>query len=225
MAEKPPGKDATPEQIKAWRQSTGRPEAPEGYFNSLPKELQFQEYEKPLILDYLKTAHEAGDHPDVVKRNLEVYNKAQQALYQQVQQRDSESKQAVESTLRQEWGGEYQTNMNIFNNFMKANFPAEMEKSLQAARLGDDKSTILMNSPAFVKSMVRLAREMNPAGVVTGSEGMDNISSINDQIKAYEKRMASKEWFKDEKAQAHYRQLVTARDRYESQDKRSSGRR
>ena len=57
------------------------------------------------------------------------------------------------------------------------------------------------------------ALAINPvATVVTNSNG-NVMNSIDDEIAAIEKVMHTKEYFKDEKKQARYRQLIEARER------------
>ena len=217
----PPGKDATPEQIKAYRTAQGVPEQAEGYFDALPKGIVFGEADKPVVMSYLNKAHERGDSPQSVAENLAIYHQAQTAAVAEMQKNDNLAKEAFENQMRQELGGEYQANMTKLQNLLDSAFPKELSQALMNARLGDDKATPLMLNPGFVKGMINLARELNPTNTNTPGVGMDKIDNINDKIKLYESgdgktvpRIGSKAWFKDEKAQDDYRMLIDARDRY-----------
>lgn len=209
MAQVPPGKDATPEQKVAYRTAQGVPDKPEGYFDKIDKAITFGDADKPVIMQYLTKAHERGDTPGQVAENLAIYHQASLAAVQHMQTSDAAAKTAFEGTMRQQLGGEYDENMGRFQALLDSSFPAEMKQALMNARLGDDKATPLMLSPGFVKSMITLAREMNPMNTALPPGGIQKVDAVADQLKAYEKRMGGQAWHKDTKAQEHYQQLVT----------------
>lgn len=222
LATQAPGKDATPEAVKAWRTAQGVPDAPEKYLETLPKELTFSEGDKPGIMAYLKDAHERGERPEVVSRNLKIYKDAENAAIQAMHTNDSNSKAQLESTLKKEWGGEYDANMGIFKNFLST-APSDIREHINHMRMGDGSAAML--NASFVRWMTQNARAVNPMNINTGGAGMDTLESVEGQIATYEKQMRtdSKGWYKDEKAQAHYRQLLTYRDNNKAKGGRKTG--
>jgi hypothetical protein len=65
---KPLPKDATPEQIKAYREGNGIPEKPEGYFEKLPNGLVIGEDDKPLFEGFAKSMHELNAPPAMIHK-------------------------------------------------------------------------------------------------------------------------------------------------------------
>lgn len=210
---KPLAKDATPEQVAAWRKDNGVPDAPEAYLKSLPEGIVFGGQDKAAVDSFLKEMHDSNASPEIVAKALASYHKAQIAVKEQFQMRDRSKAEAAEDTLRKEWGPDFKPNITVMKAFLENNFPSDVHAALLDSRLGDDEGTPLLAHPGVIRAFTQLGRALNPTGTITSGAGMDSLDTINEQIKGYEKRMASKEWFKDEKSQAHYRDLVTARER------------
>ena len=208
-----PGKDATAEQVASYRKAQGIPEKPEGYFDLLDKGMVFGEPDKNVIMGYLNAAHARNASPAEIKETLQIYHQAQTQAVQALQENDTKVMKETEAVLRKEYGGEFTSVMDHFQNFVKASFPEEIHEMLLNARLGDAAQTPLMLHPAFIRSMASMARQLNPMGTNTSAGGLDKIDAIEDQIAAYKKEMGTNAWYKDNKKQEHYRQLVSARDR------------
>lgn len=125
-------------------------------------------------------------------------------------EQDNEVRDATLADLKKEWGPDFTANRNAIDGFIKANVPAEAQPLFLNARMGD--GTPVFSHPAMVRVFAQLGRTLNPSGTGTPTSGLNSLDAIEDQIKVYEKRMTTKEWFKDDKANEHYRQLVEARD-------------
>lgn len=208
--------NSSEEDIKKYREENGIPEKPEGYLDSLPEGLVLGEDAKEGAEGYLKAMHDINADPETVARGLEEFQKHQENYTNMIAQRDQEKANEAQQYFKEEWGADYEANLNSMTNFIENNFPQDVQDALMNGRLGDEDGTPLLASTAVIEAFSRIQREINPMGTVTNGQGMDTIDSIQDQIKTYEDRMGTKEWFKDEKAQQHYRELVTARERYES---------
>lgn len=210
----PPGKDATPEQIAEYRKGRGIPEKAEGYWNSVPKELTFSENDKTVVNKYLTEAHARGDDPAVVAANLKLVHDTTLQAIEMMKANDGAARTAFEQEMRNSLGAEYDDNMGRAKVFIETYFPKEMQQALMNARLGDEKGTPLMLSAGFMKSLMNMARTINPANInLPGGNGAD-IKTINDRIAAHEKRMGTdwKGWHRDKAAQAELRDLYDLRE-------------
>ena len=207
-------KDATPEQVAEYRKQNSIPEKPEDYLAKLPEGVVLGEDDKKQAEAFLKDAHAMNLPPDVVSMALKAYVQRQEAYTLAVQEADVTLREATINELRSEWGPDYAANVNAMHNFVKSSFPEDVQEALLNARLGD--GTAMFNNPAVVKSLARIAREIDPTGTPTPGTGFDKIDTIEEKIKEYEGRMRNDRtaWFKDEKSQAHYRQLLDARERF-----------
>src|SRR5688572_16811028 len=70
---KAPGADATPEQLKEYREANGIPETHDGYYKALPEGVTFGEDDKPGVEGFLKDMHGMNVPPAIVSKALERY--------------------------------------------------------------------------------------------------------------------------------------------------------
>lgn len=205
-------KDATPEQLAEWRQNNGIPETPEEYQIKLPGGVVLGDADKAVVDDFLKVAHSGNLRPDQVNSVLNWYYEKQDQAEAEQAQTDAIFRQNAEEELRAEWGGQYRLNVNLALGLLDT-APADVKESLLGARLAD--GTPLGNHPGVLRWLANTSRELNPVTTVVPGSGANAASAIDDEIAAIEKRMAEdrKAYFKDEKAQARYRELLTARSK------------
>lgn len=217
QAKDPLPKDAKPEEVAAWRKANGIPEKPEGYLEKLPEGVVLGDDDKEGFSAFVKDMHELNAPPELVHKAVAAYQKRMEEHTLAVQAQDNEQKNATIAALTQEFGPEYAANIQSMRNFIAASFPKEVTDQFLSARLGD--GTALFNHPDMIRSLVRISRELNPTGTPTPGTGFDKADEVEAQIKKYESRMGKKEWFDDEKSQAHYRELIDARERYKTKQK------
>jgi hypothetical protein len=208
--------DATPEQIAAYREANGIPEKADGYLETLPDGLVIGKQDEDLAKDFLAKMHEANAPAEYVHNALAWYNQLQEQQVQQQQNDDVEFHNSSINELREEWGPEYQMNVNSISNLINSvaePLPdgTDFAEWLQSARTPDGQ--LLGDHPAFLKTLLSVAKQVNPAGVTMPGEGMGQIDSVNGEIEQIEKLMnqGSKEYWNDPKKQERYRQLLEAR--------------
>lgn len=206
-------KDASPEQIAQWRQENGIPDSPTGYDTALPDGLVLGEADKPIVDGFLKTAHDANLRPEQVKGVLGWYYTAQEEAEASRAQLEASQRQEAEESLRAEWGAQYRLNLNIAASLLDS-APSGIKEGILGARLAD--GTPLGNNPEVLRWFASMARELNPVATVVPGAGANAVSAIDDEISAIEKRMQTDRtaYFKDEKAQVRYRELISARSKY-----------
>lgn len=212
-ANKAPGKDATPEQIKAYREEQGIPEQSAGYWDKveLPDGAVMDDDEKAAWQPLLDKLHAKNADPELVNEIAQEFiaSEARQAEDRLAQ--DKLDTQASEDTLRAEWGGDYRANMNTVDNVLNKFVPADQQENIRNARLMD--GTPLLSSVVGAKMFAEMGRMVAPAGTVVSANGQTDQSTIEEQLKTYEKQMGGKEWYNNDKAQKHYRELVDAYER------------
>lgn len=215
-AKQPLAKDATPEQIAAFRKENGIPENPEGYLEKLPDGVTLGDEDKEGAAAFLKEAHESNLPPAVVSMALKAYVERQQAFTEQRQQADIAQREECINLLRDAYGPEYQANINIMNNFVKSTFPEDRQDAILSARLGD--GTAMFNDPAVLQAFVKIARDVNPVGIPMPGQGFDRVESVNARIKEIETMMSKdpNSYYKNEAIQKEARDLYAARERFGS---------
>lgn len=196
-------KDAKPEEIAAFREAHGIPEAPDKYDLG---DMEVPEGEKPMVQKFLASAHTVNMTPEQVRASLSAYTEISEAARNERIAQDNEVKTATEDALRAEWGIDYRTNINLVTNLLDAG-PEGLRDKLLRGRLAD--GTPIGSSPEALKFLVGLAREKNPAGVVVPS-GIVTAQSVDDEIQKIEKTMRENRtaYNRDETMQSRYRQLL-----------------
>lgn len=198
-----------------WRAANGVPEAPDKYDLTFEDGLVIGDEDKPIIDDFLATAHKANMSPDTVKTAIGWYYQNQEKMAEAQAEADEEVRVASEDVLRAEWGNEYRANVNRINGLLDT-APEGVKDKILGARLSD--GTPFGSDPDTLKFLIDMALQINPATTLVPGAG-DNINgAISDEIGNLESMMGNKssEYWKGpkaEKLQARYRELVAARDR------------
>lgn len=200
-------KDATAEQVSAWRKDNGIPETPDGYDTSL-KDIVIGEDDKPLVSEFLKEMHSSNAKPEVVKSALSAYYKIVEQQNIKIQEADEDFKAESLGKLQSEWGADFRKNVNMVANLL-ATAPEGLAARLESARtpeghkVGDD--------PAMMKWFNQLAREVNPAAAVVPNAGSGAAVAMADEKKAIEAKMGTGAYTKADRAR--YIELVEAEEK------------
>lgn len=209
--------NATPEQLAEWRSTAGIPDSAAGYLEHLALNdgLLIGDDDAPIVGEFLETAHEANMTPAQVSRAINWFFETQEAQAEQQRTSDDANRARFDDELRQEWGTMYRRNLAAVKGLL-AGAPEEVSNGIIGGRLAD--GTPIGNHPATLRWLANLAMEINPAATVVPGAGTNSVGQIESEIAAIEKRMGGDKkerdaYFKDEAAQARYRDLITARDR------------
>jgi len=199
-----------PEELAQWRKDNGIPEAPDKYDLKFDDGLVIGEADKPVMDEFLKTAHESNLTPAQVKQVVKWHYKNQERLAEAQAAQDEQNRTEALDALNAEWGTKFRSEMNLITGSVLSIFPETVRNDLIGARLPDGRG--VFNSPDILRALSAIAHQINPAGVVTPSGSGDMAKTIDDEIKMIESKMGTKEYVKDQKMQDRYLQLVTARD-------------
>jgi hypothetical protein len=226
----PPGEDATPEQVKAWREANGIPESPDKYEIKLRDNRVLGEADKPLFDDFAKIAHEAGFNTDQVSRVLDWWMDVNEGQESGLIERDTEQKNAGRQALRDEWGNaDFARNVNAISGLFATSsvtVPGEDGKetpimdALMSARMANGR--LLGNEPAVLKFLAQLGHDLVPldAQIPPGStEG--TVASELAEIRAL--RVKDFRAYEDNKAmQARERELISIEERQKARRGRAA---
>jgi hypothetical protein len=205
-------KDATPEQVKAWRAENGLPESPDKYDLS---GIEITEADKPIVDEFLKAAHEANLSPDQAKAAIQWNRQHMQKMIEARTEQDRTLAMSTIDTLRSEWGQDFRVNMSVIGSMLDGAGEGMKDKILQA-RMPD--GTPIGSSPEALKMFVSLAREINPMPTIVPPAGANISGAIDDEISKFNSMMGDKSsaYWKGpdaEKHQARYRELIAAKEK------------
>jgi len=206
-----PGADATPEDVKVYREANGIPAESDGYLENLPEGLVMGDDDKAIFADFAGAMHEMNVDPGVMHKAIEWYNGFAEREQDALAEMDSSDHQGTEDTLRTEWGTDYRANINLVGAHIETQFGKEAAESLMNAR--DPEGRAIMNIPGILEGFMQSARTINPVHQIAPSTGRTAIETLDEEIAGFEKLMRTdrKAYNADEKGQARYRELLQVR--------------
>ena len=204
-------KDATPEQLTAWRAENSIPESPDKY------EIKFgdgglPEEDRPVIDSFLTAIHGKNVNNEQAKATVDWYYAQVQRQTEEREDKDREFAKQSEDTLRSEWGNDYRPNINSIDAIIDL-APNDVKDLIRRGRLANGDP--FLSNPSTMKWLAGLALQINPVTTVIPNAGANIGSAIDDEIAGIEKLMRTdrKAYNEDEKKQARYRELLDAKDR------------
>jgi hypothetical protein len=203
------GKDATADEIKAWRTEHGIPETPDKYDL---KDAKVEGIPQDLLTEVFNEAHASNQTPEQVKATIKAWNKISNTVSEKRVEADLKFQKDGEDALRAEWGGEFRRNINLVHGLLDGAGSEGLKESLLSARLPNGQP--IGSSPEVLKMLVSLALIQNPTGVVVPGGDGNQAKGIDDEIAGIEKTMRENrsQYNKDERMQARYRDLLGARE-------------
>lgn len=200
--------DPSEEQLAEWRTEHGIPLTPEEY--QLAEGLVVGEADKPALDAVLAAMHKENATPGQVNAAVNAYYEAKKQEVADIEIRDTGDKNDITQALRDEWGPDFHSNKNAVHSLINQ-FPEDSRELLTNARLPDGMA--LMNHPGIVMTLADLSRKTNPAATVVPNAN-DPVTAIGDELAQIRKTMRDKpnEYWKDDKMQARYRELLAAEE-------------
>jgi hypothetical protein len=164
----------TPEQLTAWRKANGIPEKPDGYEIKLADGLKIEEAEKPLVDSFLKKLHDGNASPAFANLALNWYYENKEAEADARADADKTAKSEAEEHLREVWGPDFKTNLNVIGGLIDT-MPEGVREKFRFGRLAD--GTPIGADPDVMNALAGWARQLNPIGTViplgSGNAGAD----------------------------------------------------
>jgi len=197
------------DQLSEYREANGIPTKAEDYSLSLDEGLVFGEADERIMEVVYQAAHGENLSNSTMNKLSNAMMTARQVEEDAITQQDGMDQQTTTSLIKEEWGGDYKTNVNMIKGLMNT-LPESVKEEFENARLADGRA--LFNSPEVLVFMANIARTMNPSGTVVPNSN-NPTQAITDELKTLESRMGTDEWFKDEPAQKRYRDLLDAQER------------
>ena len=192
-----PGKDADEKTLNTWNRTVGIPESPDGYKIDFEKPDGFNEFseaDKANLGAITKQLHEAGGilaHPDVVNfihgayANLETEAAASRIAFAQ------DFQQKTQSALKQEWGGDYERNVQHAGNTISRYAPKDELAKLQQQGIDNplamrfEDGTRLGDHPLFVKMFASIGADFgdDPVWTEAARHGGDPGTTLEQEYK------------------------------------------
>jgi len=206
----PPGEDATPEEVAAWRIENGLPDKPEGYETELADGLIYGEEDKPIIDGFHDVAMSANLTIEQAKAVKEWYARERLNFNAAITQQSDKQLGETRTALQTEYGADYKAHINNLDTYLKTG-ASEAEKIIAKA-ISED-GLPLMNNPAIAKMLIENAHKYNPVSTITPGTGNSSPSGKDARIKEIEDLWSDPKkrdaYYKNEELQAEYRKLIS----------------
>jgi hypothetical protein len=198
--------NATDEQVAEYREANGIPLTVEDYATSIDEGLVLGDVDTRIMDEVFAVAHTENVSSDVMGKLTNAMLNARVAEEDLMLQQDGIDTQTTRTQLKDAWGSDHQTNLNMVKGLTNQ-LPESMREDFMNARMAD--GTALFNSPEFLIFMADIARKVNPAGTVVPNSA-NPTQAIDDEIKTLEAKMGTDAWYKDTKSQKRLQDLYTA---------------
>lgn len=152
-------KGDSPEDVKAWREEQDIPESPDGYDLPTVQGVDMANLDEgtKATLGIIKgSLHEANFSKEKAAVVANTLIKVAAVQAEQQAQVDAQNRDAIEDTLRAEWGAEYRRNIDMNGAFLTKHFGDGMDDLLNART---PTGMRLADSPEFNKFLNTMARE------------------------------------------------------------------
>jgi hypothetical protein len=201
------GKNATPEQLKEWREANGIPETHDKYDLGDVKPDNVRPEHLDVILQH---AHKSNQTPEQVKETVGAIKDVLQTMQTERAEMDADQQTKGTDALREEWGGEFRKNINVIHGLLDGSADKALKDKVLNGRLAD--GTLIGNSPEAMRMLLGLALIQNPTGVVVPGGGGAQEEGIKAELDKINKVMTTnrKAYDKDQKMQERFRDLTNA---------------
>jgi hypothetical protein len=204
--------DATEEQISDFRIANDIPLKAADYdFAGAERELSEMDLEMLGPVSEIALKHNISQ--EALNELMGTYMGETDKVVEQMHVQDNLDAQEFMKIAKENWGPEYQINMNRATNQINL-LPESVRDAFKQAKLPDGRG--IMNSPEIMTWLVNVDRAITPMDPIKGG----TEATLNDARQVVEKakermRDDSVGWHKDNKAQAAYMQAQTMIDQFE----------
>lgn len=205
-------KNATAQEVAAWRAENGIPAKPEEYKINMPAGRQVPKEDDAFLKAALKSFHDSNYTQAQVDSAVSAFYAEVERQEQAVSEAEKAAEAACEDQLRKDWGADYRANKNM-EEALLARAPAGFRDRFMNGYLADH--TPIRASPEAHKWLVQLEREINPAATVLPNTGGDPAKGVAGRLAEIRAIMANpnSEYWEGPKAaamQQEFRDLLAA---------------
>jgi len=174
----PPGKDATSEDIAAYRKALGVPEKVDGY--KLPDGLNdgLTDTGKSVVTGVLAEMHKAGSTQAQVDAALSTFHRLNGEALQAQQSETARAIEKADADLRREWGKDFDGNVQAAQRAAKVFGGDDFAKLVSEGTIG---GVPLANHPAFIKAFAQVGRRMSEDGFQAAGALDDGAAATIDE--------------------------------------------
>ncbi len=179
------GDKATPEEVKAYREAYGIPDDAAAYPGDFRSDFKPSEADKAILGEFKSAMHSKNVPPQAAAAALEWYQDFAQAQQQELDSNLVKVAKETQSTLRAEWGGEYDGNIGAVQELMTTHLGKDGFGEMMEMRMMD--GSRLQDHPGFVKMMAQIATDFYGSNAIFNGDIETTSKTIDEKIAEYRK--------------------------------------
>ncbi|MGV2099049.1 hypothetical protein [Rhizobium sp. 21-4511-3d] len=174
------GEKATPEEVKAYREAMGIPDDAKDYPVAFREGFKATDRDGAILDSFKAYLHDKNADPRAAGAALEWYQDFATEQRQALDGNLAKVAKDTQSTLRNEWGGEYDGNINAAAELMTSQLGEEGFEKMMGLRLMD--GSRLQDNVAFVKMMAQLGSDYYGGTSIVSGDVETTAKTVQDQI-------------------------------------------
>lgn len=182
----PPGKDASEDDVAAYRKQIGVPDKADGYKFKMPEGAEPTDTDKAFHGTMAEAFHALNITGEQAKGLNKVWNDVTAAIQAEQVAADKRFAEESEAALRKSWGGDWDKNLAHAERAASQMFGDDFEA--MRALEGKD-GLFLMDHPVMLRALASLGREMAEGGLVPPMSA-DAAEQAEEQIKGLRTKQA-----------------------------------
>jgi hypothetical protein len=222
---KKPGKDASEDDVKAFRKALEVPDEPKGYLEhiKLANGAVIGDFDKPIVEYFAEAAHRGGMQPAAFNELINAYYARDEELAAELDQADENFMRESMAALKEEYGAKVPRYQAAAESLFAMYAPGGNDKDNPESLLSQVRSARLPNGrllgddPKWNKFFFSLANEINPA--VTVTEGGDQTGKgVEAELAEIRKVMRDdrRRYNKDPNMQKRFSELLDAQQKIQA---------
>lgn len=174
---------ATEDEVKAYREAMGIPAEAAAYPVDFRQDYKASDADKEILGGFKEYMHAKNADPRAASAALEWYQDFAAAQQQELSANLAKVAKETQSALRNEWGGEYDGNLNAAQQLMTAQLGEEGFKDMMGLRLMD--GSRLQDNQAFVKMMAQVGADYYGGNAIMTGDVETTAKTIDQKIADY----------------------------------------
>lgn len=186
------------EDVAAYRKAVGIPEDVNDYALKFSENMEPTDADNQILGDFKQAAFDQNIPPAQAQSMLDWYEATMETQAQDMAENAQTFRVETTESLRQEWGGEYQSNLNAIKTFLEANL-GESYTDLAHKQFTD--GTFLGDDPNFLRMMAGPATDhVGPNAIFSG-----DVETATKSLEERKNELLALRGSKDRDDQAKYK--------------------
>tara|TARA_R110000803_G_scaffold102383_2_gene170480 strand:+ start:1220 stop:2005 length:786 start_codon:yes stop_codon:yes gene_type:complete len=206
--------DASEEQTTEWRKANNVPATAAEYDLKLGEGQELGDDDKVAMAPIFDALHGMNLSNDAASAVTSAILTQENQEMDRMQAQHNLDMQETTKILKGQWGGDYDTNVNLVKGLFASSLPGELQDAFFTARMGTGKA--LFNSPEVMNAFAEIARKVNPAAVLVPNV-TNPRQTLEGRLGELNQMMREPGWHSNKEANTELDQVLVALEELKKQ--------